>query len=209
MKNGVYQMPYQNVNVLSDMGTLIVPDEAAEGLESFRSLLNCMYTENSEQMEEAFMDAWMELNDTGLRIATKRLIITEITSTSMTLSYIAVYLGIIFLICACAVLALQQTANAIDNTARYETLRRLGAKESSMRKTLRTQILVYFGVPLVLGLLYSVVGIRVMYTELGNVPADVIAQNVLFASVMFILVYGSYFFITYNNTKSILKLDRD
>ena len=166
-----------------------------------------MYTENSEQMEEAFMDAWMELNDTGLRIATKRLIITEITSTSMTLSYIAVYLGIIFLICACAVLALQQTANAIDNTARYETLRRLGAKESSMRKTLRTQILVYFGVPLVLGLLYSVVGIRVMYTELGNVPADVIAQNVLFASVMFILVYGSYFFITYNNTKNILKLD--
>ena len=134
---------------------------------------------------------------------------TEITSTSMTLSYIAVYLGIIFLICACAVLALQQTANAIDNTARYETLRRLGAKESSMRKTLRTQILVYFGVPLVLGLLYSVVGIRVMYTELGNVPADVIAQNVLFASVMFILVYGSYFFITYNNTKNILKLDRD
>ena len=160
-------------------------------------------------MEEAFMDAWMELNDTGLRIATKRLIITEITSTSMTLSYIAVYLGIIFLICACAVLALQQTANAIDNTARYETLKRLGAKESSMRKTLRTQILVYFGVPLVLGLLYSVVGIRVMYTELGNVPADVIAQNVLFASVMFILVYGSYFFITYNNTKNILKLDRD
>ena len=209
MKNGVYQMPYQNVNVLSDMGTLIVPDEAAEGLESFRSLLNCMYTENSEQMEEAFMDAWQELNDTGLRIATKRLIITEITSTSMTLSYIAVYLGIIFLICACAVLALQQTANAIDNTARYETLRRLGAKESSMRKTLRTQILVYFGVPLVLGLLYSVVGIRVMYTELGNVPADVIVQNVLFASVMFILVYGSYFFITYNNTKNILKLDRD
>lgn len=202
-------MPYQNVNVLSDMGTLIVPDEAAEGLESFRSLLNCMYTENSEQMEEAFMDAWQELNDTGLRIATKRLIITEITSTSMTLSYIAVYLGIIFLICACAVLALQQTANAIDNTARYETLRRLGAKESSMRKTLRTQILVYFGVPLVLGLLYSVVGIRVMYTELGNVPADVIVQNVLFASVMFILVYGSYFFITYNNTKNILKLDRD
>ena len=155
------------------------------------------------------MDAWQELNDTGLRIATKRLIITEITSTSMTLSYIAVYLGIIFLICACAVLALQQTANAIDNTARYETLRRLGAKESSMRKTLRTQILVYFGVPLVLGLLYSVVGIRVMYTELGNVPADVIVQNVLFASVMFILVYGSYFFITYNNTKNILKLDRD
>lgn len=202
-------MPYQNVNVLSDMGTLIMPDEAAEGLESFRSLLNCMYTENSEQMEEAFMDAWQELNDTGLRIATKRLIITEITSTSMTLSYIAVYLGIIFLICACAVLALQQTANAIDNTARYETLRRLGAKESSMRKTLRTQILVYFGVPLVLGLLYSVVGIRVMYTELGNVPADVIVQNVLFASVMFILVYGSYFFITYNNTKNILKLDRD
>ena len=127
----------------------------------------------------------------------------------MTLSYIAVYLGIIFLICACAVLALQQTANAIDNTARYETLRRLGAKESSMRKTLRTQIIVYFGVPLVLGLLYSVVGIRVMYTELGNVPADVIVQNVLFASVMFILVYGSYFFITYNNTKNILKLYRD
>ena len=57
-----------------------------------------------------------------------------------------------------------------------------------MRKTLRTQILVYFGVPLVLGLLYSVVGIRVMYTELGNVPADVIVHNVLFASVMFILV---------------------
>ena len=78
-----------------------------------------------------------------------------------------------------------------------------------MRKTLRTQILVYFGVPLVLGLLYSVVGIRVMYTELGNVPADVIVQNVLFASVMFILVYGSYFFITYNNTQNILKLDRD
>lgn len=206
--NGIFQVPYQNGNVLADSGTLVVTDQTAEGLKPIKSILNCKYPDSSKKSERAFDEAFYDTVTTdAVRLTTKKLVLTDVTSSSMTLSYTAIYLGIIFLICACAVLALQQTANSIDNGGRYEVLRRLGAKEQSMKKALRMQIMVYFGTPLAVGLLYAAVAVKTVYSQMGNVPGSVIAQNVMFAIILFILIYGSYFWTTYVNSQNILKLD--
>lgn len=201
-KDGIQQVPYRNGNVLSDIGTLIVPDYLAEGKVLDSRILNVNL--KSAQGEEAFEDAYQKLDAMGVRSTYKRDIETEITSTNMTFSYIAVYLGIIFLVSACAVLALQQIADAVDNKRRYDTLRDLGAKESDIKKTLLMQVCVYFGVPLGVGLLHSGAGIYLMYHSMENVTTLQVFQNILFAALVLLGVYGTYFLITYVSTRNAL-----
>ncbi len=53
--------------------------------------------------------------------------------TSMML-FIAIYLGIVFLITSMAVLALQQLSEASDSIERYKALKRIGAKQKNDRQ---------------------------------------------------------------------------
>ncbi len=53
--------------------------------------------------------------------------------TSMML-FIAIYLGIVFLITSMAVLALQQLSEASDSIERYKALKRIGANKKMIDK---------------------------------------------------------------------------
>lgn len=208
-KNGIYTIAYCNANMLTDKGTLIVPDHMVEGSAIETRILNCNLDPQQPENEEQFREAFFNLRNNSLNLDMKSVIVTEITSTNMTLSYISVYIGIIFLICACAVLALQQMADTADSSKRYETLRRLGANRRHIIKSLMVQISIYFGVPLVLALVHASVIIHVMYQRMVNVTAGQIIQNILFATVLFLAIYGSYFFITYLNSKNVCAGESD
>lgn len=205
-KKGLQKLAYQNANLLADTGTIIVPDDMLQGRQAENRYLNINFDPSNPDAEAKFQKAMYDLYDTGLTVVMKSLIVTEITSTNMTLSYIAVYLGIIFLVCACAVLALQQIAGAADNVKRYDTLRSLGAEEKHIRKTLLAQIAIYFGVPLLVALLHSAAAINVMYQRMGNITVSDAVQNILFALVILTGVYGSYFLITYINSRNTLNV---
>ncbi|MBH9834125.1 hypothetical protein FE506_19000, partial [Clostridioides difficile] len=60
-----------------------------------------------------------------------------------------------------AVLALQQLSEASDSIDRYVSLKKLGASKNSISKTIFTQTLMYFSIPVGLALVHSVVGIQV------------------------------------------------
>lgn len=207
--NGIYKIAYLNANMLTDKGTLIVPDNMVEGSAIEKRILNCNFDSKHPEKKEQFREDFSYLENDNISLDVKSVIITEVTSTNMTMSYISVYMGIIFLICACAVLALQQMVNTADSSKRYETLRRLGANKRHIVKSLMVQISIYFGVPLVLALVHASVAIPVMYQRMGNVTVGQIVQNVLFATVLLLAIYGSYFFITYLNCKNVCseKLD--
>ncbi len=58
--------------------------------------------------------------------------------------FIAIYLGLVFLITSMAVLALQQLSEASDSIERYKALKRIGANKKMIDKTIFIQILAYF-----------------------------------------------------------------
>lgn len=62
--------------------------------------------------------------------------------TSMML-FIAIYLGIVFLITSMAVLALQQLSEASDSIKRYKALKRIGANKNDRQNNFHSNLDVF------------------------------------------------------------------
>ena len=80
---------------------------------------------------------------------------------STTVAYLAIYIGIVFLITSAALLAIAQLSEASDNVLRYSLLKKIGAEDSMIHRALFTQIGIYFITPLLLAIVHSVIGIKV------------------------------------------------
>ena len=91
---------------------------------------------------------------------------------STIITFVAIYLGIIFLISGAAILALKELSESSDNRERYDVLRKIGADESMINRSLFKQIGIFFLMPLSLAVVHSVFGlqfVRKMMITIGEV----------------------------------------
>ena len=119
--------------------------------------------------------------------------------------YVALYLGIVFLISSAAVLALQQLSEASDSSDRYKALKKIGATEKMINKTIFTQTVIYFVMPLTLAIVSSIVGINVVNKFIALYGKPNIGPTALLTLGILVIVYGGYFYVTYVGYKSIVK----
>jgi putative ABC transport system permease protein len=119
-------------------------------------------------------------------------------------SFMAIYIGIVFLITSAAVLALQQLSEASDNVERYGLLRKLGTEEKMISRALFEQIGIYFFLPLSLAVVHSIVGIRVANNAITIIGHLDTAGSTLFTAAVFLLIYGGYFIATYFGSRSMI-----
>lgn len=124
---------------------------------------------------------------------------------SVVFTYIGIYLGIVFMIASAVVLALQQLSSANDSKARYQILNKIGADKKMINRTIFTEIAIYFLLPLALAIVHSIIGIQVVNNVLIMFGKGDILLSSLFTGGIIILIYGSYFMITYLGYKRILK----
>ena len=119
--------------------------------------------------------------------------------------YIGLYLGVVFLISSAAVLALQQLSEASDSSDRYKALKKIGATEKMINKTIFTQTAIYFAMPLILAIVSSIVGISVVNKFIALYGKPNIGPTALLTLGILVIVYGGYFYVTYVGYKSIVK----
>ncbi|MDE5831197.1 MAG: ABC transporter permease, partial [Clostridia bacterium] len=121
-------------------------------------------------------------------------------------TFIAIYLGIIFLIASSAILALKQLTDASDNKQRYTVLRKIGCDEKMINKSLFRQIGIFFGVPLALAIIHSIFGIQFAISMMSGLASKEDLLPSAIATVVIIgAVYGAYFLATYLGSKNIIK----
>ena len=126
-------------------------------------------------------------------------------TTKAIIAFLAIYLGIVFMIACAAILAIQQLSEATDNVERYNLLKKLGVERRELNHALFVQILSYILLPLLLAVIHSVVGLTVASREVIKVFGDMNVASTIFAtSVFIVLVYGSYFLLTYVGSKSVI-----
>lgn len=77
-------------------------------------------------------------------------------------SYATLYMGLLFLIIACTVLALQFLTQMKQTRERYATLAVLGAKRQLMKQSMQRQVFLTFLLPMSLACISGAVGIRAM-----------------------------------------------
>ena len=74
-------------------------------------------------------------------------------------TFLGLYLGIVFLIASVAILALKELTESTDNKERYKMLRKLGADEKMINRSLFRQIAIFFIFPLLIAIIHSIFGI--------------------------------------------------
>lgn len=198
----------------NNMLTLVVNDNLCNEKNLSSSSVNINFDKNNkEKSEQDFIttvnkdqDSNTNYDKIGYVIGnTRDSIYEESKGVTTTILFIGIYIGIVFLISSMAILALQQLSEASDSIERYVALKRLGASRKSINKTIFTQTLVYFSIPVILALVHSVVGIKVVNDFISMFNQPDIGGSSLVTAGIFLFVYVIYFYITYSGYKNIVK----
>ena len=120
--------------------------------------------------------------------------------------FIAIYLGITFLIASAAILALKQLTESSDNKQRYTILRKIGCDEKMINKALFMQIFIFFMLPLVFAIIHSIFGIKFILSILAVLATpEELLPSILATALIIGAIYGLYFLATYIGSKNIIK----
>ena len=212
-KDGFIDMSSSHINT----GIILVPDsvEFTEA-EKERTFLAANYNANTEEekekIEEIFADSessqfYKNIIEKGLEIdgMTKISIIESSVGVSTMVLFIAIYLGIIFLIASSAILALKQLTESSDNKERYMILRRIGVDEKIINRALFRQIGLFFIFPLILAIIHSIFGIQFVMTLMSVLASgEELLPSIIATVVVMGGIYGLYFIATYIGSKNII-----
>lgn len=202
--------------LMMNAGTIVVADDTIQTSSlPFISILNVMYNGEREAVEDSFIETlktvygdsssstWPYMHEFTAKQAYDQSI-----SLSAVIAYLAIYIGFVLLITCAAILALQQLSEAADSTTRYSLLKKLGADEGMMNKTLFVQIGIYFVFPLVVALCHSFVALKVVVQVVSLYGHLAIAGPLLATVALFLLVYGGYFLFTYFASRTMIHTSR-
>ncbi|MDK0759888.1 ABC transporter permease [Clostridium perfringens] len=208
----VIKEAFESTGMTNNFFTLIVPDNIVSNLKPIANKININFPKNSNEEERVqklfneYRDGVVDSSKYGFVNGYTRARIYE-DNNGMTniVLFIGIYLGVIFLISSTAVLALQQLSEASDSIDRYKSLRRIGVSQKMINKSIFTQVSIYFGLPLVVALVHSVVAIKVVNGFLTMFNRPDIGGSSLVTALIMVIVYGGYFYATYTGYKSTVK----
>jgi len=184
--------------------TLIVPDNILTGLTPKYSNIYGNYSGNKAIADITFRGV-LEKSNIVPYYMTKQRAYEGAKGIALTVSYLAIYIGIIFLISSATVLALQQLSESADNIERYNLLKKIGVEQKMINKSVFIQIGIYFMMPLSLAIAHSVIGIKVASDVVSQFGHINIKSNTILIGIFIIFIYGGYFLATYMQSKSIIK----
>ena len=213
-KDGFIYMATTEINA----GIILVPDDfniKDENTEQY--LLVANYNADTEEGKENIESTLIGTGDTeffknveekGIELDGSSKISIKESSKGLTtiIIFIAIYLGVIFLIASAAILALKQLTESSDNKQRYTILRKIGCDEKMINGALFKQIFIFFITPLILAMIHSIFGIKFILSMLEVIASpDELLPSVIVTALVIGAIYGLYFLATYFGSKNIIK----
>ena len=199
-------------------GLILVPDNFEfkdEWTEQY--LLVANYNAETEEGKQEIENTLIGSGDTeffenleekGINLdGSSKISITESSKGLATIIiFIAIYLGVVFLIASSAILALKQLTESSDNKQRYTILRKIGCDEKMINQALFRQIFIFFMMPLILAMIHSIFGIKFILSMLEVLASpDKLLPSIIVTAVIIGAIYGVYFLATYLGSKNIIK----
>ena len=170
--------------------------------------------EEKEELNLAFSDTnstfYKNLDEKEITLdgMTKISIMEASKGVASMVIFIAIYLGIIFLIASAAILALKQLTESSDNKYRYTILRKIGCDEKMINKALFRQIFIFFMLPIIVAIIHSIFGIQFVLKVMSVLSSsEELLPSVILTAIIIGLIYGLYFYATYSGSKRIIKND--
>nr|WP_294475558.1 FtsX-like permease family protein [uncultured Ruminococcus sp.] len=203
----------------SNMGIYIVPDAVVDENNRICDYFVGNYAaDNEEQRYQAendqrtrskiVLNGWKEQHpDTELYciVNTKYDIYDGTIGVGAMVTFLGLYIGLVFLIACGAILALKQLSESVDSIGRYEMLRKIGAEDRDISNSLFWQTGIFFLLPLLLAIIHSVFGMKFAGHILELIGTQRVSASIASTSVILLVIYGGYFLITYYCSKGIIK----
>ena len=192
--DGFVQIGVQNMND----GILVVPDNAVKPQQVRNMGLSADYRADTKEERysiETQLDNLMKniSFQTSFISWNSRIDLAESSvGLGALVTFIALYLGIIFLISSAAILALRELSDSADNKERYGMLRKLGVDERMIDMALFKQIGIFFAFPLILALIHSVFGIKFINIILATMGMSSMAASIGLTLAFVAVIYGGY-----------------
>ena len=207
-RDGFLEMSSNHINT----GIILVPDNVIDENYLIKNHLigNYIATDKKEiiKIEDNInkLEKNPKANDYLLPSGSTKLSIKEATTgLSAMVTFIGLYLGVIFLISSAAILGLKELSESSDNKQRFRMLRKIGTDEKMINKALFRQIAVFFMLPLILALIHSVFGIMFAMKILEVFGNEQLLPSIIMTAIFIVVIYGGYFLITYYCSKNIIK----
>ena len=213
-KDGFVLMSTSNMNA----GIILVPDNfeiKKENTEQYFLAANYNAETEEEKIELNNVLAGEVDSELFDNLSEKEINLEGMTKISLTeaskglstiIIFIAIYLGIVFLIASSAILALKQLTESSDNKQRYTILRKIGCDEKMINQALFRQIFIFFMMPLTLAIVHSIFGIKFILSILAALASpDELLPSIIVTAVIIGAIYGLYFLATYFGSKNIIK----
>ena len=213
-KDGFVLMSTSNMNA----GIILVPDSfeiKEENTEQYFLAANYNAETEEEKIELNNVLAGEVDSELFDNLSEKEINLEGMTKISLTeaskglstiIIFIAIYLGIVFLIASSAILALKQLTESSDNKQRYTILRKIGCDEKMINQALFRQIFIFFMMPLTLAIVHSIFGIKFILSMLAALASpDELLPSIIVTAVIIGAIYGLYFLATYFGSKNIIK----
>ena len=213
-KNGFVNISTSHTNT----GIILVPDsfelkDEWKEQQFLAAIYNADTGEGKREIENVFVgndDAEFvnNLEEKGIDVEgmTKISIIEASKGLTSIIIFIAIYLGIIFLIASSAILALKQLTESSDNKQRYSILRKIGCDEKMINQALFRQIFIFFMLPLALAIIHSIFGIKFILSMMAMLASpEELLPSIIATALIIGIIYGLYFLATYLGSKNIIK----
>ncbi len=217
---GYFVMSANNMN----LGVLIVPDAVVEQSSSGikvagRLMVGDYITSNQKEREvldQKLLDVTKSLTEfdyskknplPAMTVGTQISIRSANNSGAMMVTFIVIYIGIVFLISSAALLALKALSESIDSEGKYMILRKIGSNPKMLQTALFVQIGVYFVLPLLLAIIHSVIGMRFAIYAMSMIIEEGVYWGVCVTAGLMLLLYSGYMFATFSGSKKIVGIN--
>ena len=218
--NKILKEAYQTTPMSNNMITLVLPDSFFDGLIPDRELINYNYVgSNSESKREEINniidkviedemngeELQGELAELHLSGMSREIAFTFSIGMSTIILFISIYIGIVFLLSSAAVLAIQQLSQCNESIDRYEALKKIGASKKQINRSILLEVLTFFTLPLSLAIVHSIIGIGIVENYIKNFGEFNIYGSALLTALIFVVVYGGYFYATYIGYRNVIE----
>ena len=193
-------------------GIIVVPDDIVEEDNiAYNSIIGNYYTDDLDEQKEIQEQIKNLVNNPlsaeyCLPTVNSKSDISEASiGIGALVTFLGLYLGIVFLIASVAILALKELTESTDNKERYKMLRKLGADEKMINRSLFRQIAIFFIFPLLIAIIHSIFGITFCSYIIETFGNEQLLNSIIMTAIFIVVIYGGYFLITYLSSKNIIK----
>lgn len=203
-----------------EAGFLVVPDDIIGDMPWNQAALIGNYAATSsaekKQTEEIFRQDLQEKvwpviittypNETiGYSLRTRLELLQASIGLGAVVTFLGLYIGLVFLIASGAVLALKSLSESVDHAGQYEMLHKIGAEEKMLSQSLFRQTGIFYLLPLLLACFHSIFGMKFAINVLEEFGTAGLAHSIITTLLILLCIYGGYFVVTYFSSKGILR----